>query len=160
MTDTYKRDGYLHVHEAFPPADLEPLRDCIQREVGNYANEMHNMGKINSPYENLPFGQRLAALHRENEIRLRSWNAPVFGPELHALIHHPGIADALEPHLGPNISFKRRLPSTPQNARQRVNSFPSPSGQPVLRQTVTTRPHYHSLDPPSSTSTNKTAVST
>ena len=65
MTDTYKKDGYLHVREAIPPADLEPLRACIQREVGNYANEMLGMGKINGPYENLPFGQRLAALHRE-----------------------------------------------------------------------------------------------
>ena len=124
MTDTYKKNGYLHVREAIPPADLEPLRACIQREVGNYANEMLGMGKINSPYENLPFGQRLAALHRENEIRLRSWNAPVFGPELHALIHHPGIADALDPHLGPNISFNGDYHLRPKMPDSVLTAFP------------------------------------
>ena len=70
MTDTYKRDGYHHVRQAIPPAHLESLRACIQREVGNYANEMLGKGEINSLHENLPFGQRLAALHREYEIRL------------------------------------------------------------------------------------------
>ena len=148
MTDTYKKDGYLHVREAIPPADLEPLRACIQREVGNYANEMLGMGKINSPYENLPFGQRLAALHRENEIRLRSWNAPVFGPELHALIHHPGIADALHPHLGPNISFNGDYHLRPKMPDSVLTAFPLHQDSQYYGKTVTTRPHHYRLDPP------------
>ena len=105
MKDAYQQNGYLLVRQAIPPDDLEPLCACIHRQVGIYATEMFNDGKIKNPFDELPFGQRLAALHSENEIRLRSWNQPAFGPELHALIQHPGILAALEPLLGPNISF-------------------------------------------------------
>ena len=124
MTDAYKQDGYLLVREAIPPADLEPMRACIGRQVGVYAQKMLNEGKIDSLYADLPFGQRLAALHSENELRLRTWDAPVFGPELHALIHHPGIVDALEPHLGPDISFNGDYHLRPKMPASQLTAFP------------------------------------
>ena len=124
MTDTYQRDGYLLVRQAIPAADLEPLSTCIQRQVGIYARQLFDQGKIDSLYETLPFGQRLAAVHRQNEIRLRNWDAPVFGPELHALIHHPGIVDALEPHLGPNISFNGDYHLRPKMPDSELTAFP------------------------------------
>ncbi len=105
MASTYERDGYQLIPQAIPEADLQPLRDCIDRQVGIHAQTLLDEGKIDDLYEDLPFGQRLATLHANNELRLRQWNEPFFGPELHALINHPAIADALEPHLGPNISF-------------------------------------------------------
>ena len=124
MTDNYQRDGFLLVRQAIPPADLEPLRACIHRQVGIYANEMFDNGKIKDPFPNLPFGQRLAALHRENEIRLRSWNQPALGPELHELIQHPGIVDALEPLLGPNISFNGDYHLRPKMPDSELTAFP------------------------------------
>ena len=124
MTDTYKQDGYLHVRQAIPPADLESFRACIQRQVGSYAQDMFEQGKLDRLYQELPFGQRLAALHREHEIRLRNWDAPVFGPELHALIHHPGIVDALDPHLGPNISFNGDYHLRPKMPDSELTAFP------------------------------------
>jgi phytanoyl-CoA hydroxylase len=124
MSDTYKRDGFLLVRQVIPPADLDPLRACIQRQVGNYAQEMFDQGKIDRIHNELPFGKRLAALHRENEIRLRSWDAPVFGPELHALIHHSGIVNALEPHLGPHISFNGDYHLRPKMPDSELTAFP------------------------------------
>lgn len=124
MYDNYPRDGFLLVRQAIPPADLEPLRACIHRQVGIYANEMFSDGKIKDPFPNLPFGQRLAALHRENEIRLRSWNQPALGPELHQLIQHPGIVDALEPLLGPNISFNGDYHLRPKMPDSELTAFP------------------------------------
>ena len=124
MTDTYKRDGYLLVRQAIPPADLEPFRARLQRQVGAYAQEMFDRGKIDRLHEELPFGQRLAALHRANELRLRSWDALGFGPELHALIHHPGIVDALDPHLGPNVSFNGDYHLRPKMPGSELTAFP------------------------------------
>ena len=124
MTGNYQRDGFLLVRQAIPPADLEPLRACIHRQVGIYANEMFSDGKIKDPFDDLPFGQRLAALHRENEIRLRSWNQPALGPELHALIQHPGIVNALEPLLGPNVSFNGDYHLRPKMPDSELTAFP------------------------------------
>ena len=78
MMNTYEKDGYLVVRQAIPPADLEPFRACISRQIGVHAQKLFDEGKIDRLYEDLPFGQRLAALHVNNELRLRSWDAPVF----------------------------------------------------------------------------------
>ena len=79
---------------------------------------------IDDLYEDLPFGHRLAALHADNELRLRSWNQPVLGPELHALIHYSAIADVLEPHLGPNISFNGDYHLRPKMPNSQATAFP------------------------------------
>ena len=86
--NTYERDGYQLIRQAIPPTDLQPFRQCIQTQVGIHAQQLMEVGDIDGLYEDLPFGHRLAALHVDNELRLRSWNQPVLGPELHALIHH------------------------------------------------------------------------
>jgi hypothetical protein len=78
--NTYERDGYQLIRQAIPPTDLRPFRQCIQTQIGIHAQAIDDL------YEDLPFGHRLAALHADNELRLRSWNQPVLGPELHALI--------------------------------------------------------------------------
>ncbi len=124
MKDSYQQNGYLHVPQAIPPTDLDPLRAYIHSQVGKYAADMFSDGKIKNPFDDLPFGQRLAALHRENEIRLRSWNQPALGPELHALIQHPGIVDALEPLLGPNISFNGDYHLRPKMPDSVLTAFP------------------------------------
>jgi len=124
MNDKYTRDGFLLVRQAIPPADLEPFRACIERQVDIYARELFNRGKVDDVRAELPFGQRLAALHGQNEIRLRIWDAPVFGPELHALIHHPGIVDALDPHLGPNFSFNGDYHLRPKMPDSELTAFP------------------------------------
>ena len=122
--DIYQRDGYLIQRQAVPASDLEPLRGCIARQVDVYAREMFALGKVDRVYAELPFGQRLAALHKRNEIRLRSWNGPALGPELHALIHHPGILDALEPLLGPDISFNGDYHLRPKMPDSELTAFP------------------------------------
>ena len=74
-------------------------------------------------YEHLPFGHRLAAPHADNELHLRSWNQPALGPELHVLIHHSAIADALEPHLGPNTSFNGGYHLRPKMSNSQAQPF-------------------------------------
>ncbi len=124
MASTYERDGYQLIPQAIPEADLQPLRDCIDRQVGIHAQTLLDEGKIDDLYEDLPFGQRLAALHANNELRLRQWNEPFFGPELHALINHPAITDALEPYLGPNISFNGGYHLRPKMPGSERTAFP------------------------------------
>lgn len=118
----YEQDGYELIRQAIPPADLEPLRNRIAEQVGVHAVELQDAGNVSDLYEDAPFGQRMAALHAEGDFPLRSWNEPVFGPDLHALIRHSGIADALERNLGPNVSFngdyhlRPKLPSRVETA--------------------------------------------
>ena len=122
--NTYQEMGYQLIRQAIPPSDLEPFRACISKQVGIHARALLEEGKISELYEDLPFGRRLAALHANNELRLRSWDAPVFGPQLHALITHPAIADALEPHLGPNISFNGDYHLRPKMPESEATAFP------------------------------------
>lgn len=124
IMNTYKQNGYLLIRQAMPATDLEPFRDCIRRQVGVHAQQLFEQGKTDTLYQELPFGQRLAALHANTELRLRSWDAPVFGPELHALIHHPSIVNALEPHLGPHISFNGDYHLRPKLPGSQATAFP------------------------------------
>ncbi len=105
MMDSYAHDGYQIVRQAVPQADLEPFRNTLREQVDAYAHKLLDEGKIDSLYQDLPFGQRLAAVHKAKDLKgLGGWQLPPIGPELGALIHHPAIADALEPHLGSNIT--------------------------------------------------------
>ena len=122
--NTYERDGYQLIRQAIPPTDFQSFRQCIQTQVGIHAQQLMEAGNIDELYEDLPFGHRLAALHADNELRLRSWNQPVLGPELHALTHHPGIAGTLEPHLGPNISFNGDYHLRPKMPNSQATAFP------------------------------------
>lgn len=122
--NTYEQQGYQLIRRAIPPEDLAPLCACIEKQVGIHAQLLFDEGKTDALYEDLPFGQRLAALHANHELRLRQWDAPVFGPELHALIHHSGIADALESHLGPNISFNGDYHLRPKMPDSVATAFP------------------------------------
>ena len=105
MTGNYAQDGYQVVRQAISLAELEPFRDTLRDRVGAYARQLFDAGKIASLHEDLPFGRRLAAVHAAKELRgLGGWQLPPIGPELLALIRHPAIVDALEPHLGPHIT--------------------------------------------------------
>ena len=124
MSGVYGRDGCELVRGVIPVGDLEPLRDRISDQVGLHARQLLDEGKVDDLFEGLPFGKRLAALHAKNELPLRQWNEPFFGPELHALINHPGIADALEPHLGRNVSFNGDYHLRPKLPDSERTAFP------------------------------------
>ena len=80
-------------------------------QIGIDAQKLMEAGDIDELYEDLPFGHRLAALHVDNELRLRSWNQPVLGPELHALIHHSAIC-LLYTSPSPRDLSTSRMPSS------------------------------------------------
>ncbi|HRW05046.1 MAG TPA: phytanoyl-CoA dioxygenase family protein [Caldilineaceae bacterium] len=124
MMNSYQQDGYLLVKQAIPLHDLQPFQACIVRQVDAHAQALLAEGKITSLHKDAPFGKRLAALHANNELRMRSWDAPVFGPELHALIQHPAIAAALEPQLGPHISFNGDYHLRPKMPDSELTAFP------------------------------------
>ena len=124
MQTVYDRDGFEVVRGVIPVGDLEPLRDRISDQVGLHAKQLLDEGKVDDLFEDLPFGKRLAALHAKNELPLRQWNEPFFGPELHSLINHPGIAEALEPHLGSNVSFNGDYHLRPKLPDSERTAFP------------------------------------
>ena len=76
MTDNYQRDGFLLVRQAIPPADLEPLRACIHRQVGIYANEMFNDGKSRTPSPTCPSASALPP----STAKTKSASAPGTSP--------------------------------------------------------------------------------
>ena len=119
MASSYVRDGYQLIERAIPQADLQPLRDSISEQVGVHAQTLLDEGKVDRLYEELPFGRRLAALHADFELLKRSWSLPAFDPQLYDLIRHPAIVAALEPLLGPDISFVDYLvrPKMPDSER-------------------------------------------
>ena len=124
MANTYARDGYQLIERAIPQAVLEPFRAHISQQIGIHAQTLLDEGEIDDLYEGLPFGKRLAALHANFELRLRQWNEPAFGPALHALINHPAIAAALEPLLGPDISFNGDYHLRPKMPDSERTAFP------------------------------------
>jgi hypothetical protein len=115
--DQFERDGYvvaeglLNVEE-----DLQPLIDEYQVLLNQLAARFHEAGELSSTYDDLPFGERLAAILRELgggfyqhlDISLPQKNisqgTPMHhGPAVFNLLRTPKLLDAVEEFIGPEI---------------------------------------------------------
>lgn len=123
MESIYERDGYQLIEGAISQADLQPLRNDINEQITLHARELVNQGKATDLYLNLPFGKRLVALHQEAPLTKRSWPTTAFNPSLYPLINHPAIIDAVEAHVGPDITFVDYL-VRPKMPRSESTAFP------------------------------------
>jgi ectoine hydroxylase-related dioxygenase (phytanoyl-CoA dioxygenase family) len=116
-------DGYAIVRGAIPAADLEPFRAAIARAIDGHARELHARGEIVDLHQDAPFERRLALLHVERDPRLRAWNSIAFTPELHALITHPRLLDAVAAILGPEVAFNGDYHLRPKLPRSAASIF-------------------------------------
>lgn len=124
MLRTYENEGYVHVREALPPGDLQPLQALIEKAVDEHARKLYAEGKTGSLHEREPFERRLAALYEGRESGMRAWDDVIFSRELYELICHPGIVRALEPLLGPDITFNGDYHLRPKMPESRLTAFP------------------------------------
>ena len=120
----FDRDGYLVVRDALPERVLAPIRALIDRNVDAHARDLRRKGEIEDLHEEQPFERRLALLYRDHESRMRSWNNFLFSPELYDLVHHGPILDAMEPLLGPEISFNGDYHLRPKLPSSALTAFP------------------------------------
>ena len=130
MTDTslpserFARDGYLVVRGALRDSVLAPIRALIDRNVDAHARELQRTGAIDDVHAEAPFTRRLALLYRDHESRMRSWNTFLFSPELYDLVRCGAILDALEPLLGPEVSFNGDYHLRPKLPDSTYTAFP------------------------------------
>ena len=123
-SERFARDGYLVVRGALRDSVLAPIRALIDRNVDAHARELQRTGAIDDVHAEAPFTRRLALLYRDDESRMRSWNTFLFSPELYDLVRHGAILDALEPLLGPEISFNGDYHLRPKLPDSTYTAFP------------------------------------
>ncbi len=123
IAHTYHERGFVIVRGAIPATDLQPLRGAIARGLDALATELMAKGEADQAHAGLSIEERLPALLRGREFG-RSWDDPVFGPELHALIQHPGIVGALAAILGEHIRFDGSHRLRPKLPHSELTAFP------------------------------------
>ena len=60
-------EGYVIVPDVFDPADLEPIRQAMERMIAEKAQELHADGKLENLHAELDFDRRVAAIHRDSK---------------------------------------------------------------------------------------------
>jgi phytanoyl-CoA hydroxylase len=121
--EEYRTRGYTIVRNAFPPAALDPLRSAIARALDELAASLKAEGKITDLHAEASIEDRLLLLIGDGEFG-RSWDDPVFGPELHGLVSHPAILGQLQGLIGPRIRFDGGHRLRPKLPHSELTAFP------------------------------------
>lgn len=95
--------GYLIVPDVFDPADLEPLRQEMHREIGRKAAALQAAGKLQQLHADLGFDHQLAAIQRDSaengEAIIKHLEGLRGGgfhaPEMFEVIAHPKMQAAV-----------------------------------------------------------------
>ena len=124
MTNQYEEDGYLLIRNVISQKDLKPLINCIEKAVDIFIKKLFLQKEIDQTYENFSFEKRLSMINKQKKISYRTWDNPIFGPELFKLIHHKSIIKVLEPYLGPNFSFNGDYHLRPKMPDSKYTAFP------------------------------------
>jgi hypothetical protein len=113
----FHEHGYLVVEDLFDPeADLDPVIEEYHGVLDRLAEELYAKGEISSTYADLPFGPRLIEICKESgkvhaqyfDFSLPQGNVkedtPFWaGPAVFRTLTHPGLLDAVESIIGPEI---------------------------------------------------------
>jgi len=124
VSATYQKDGYILAPGVLSFRDIEPLRLIIDRQVDRFALKLRDEGKVKNLFEFDSFDNRLAFLLEGQGTQMRSWDEIIFSPQLHRLITHPKLLDALEPLLGPDITFQGDYHLRPKMPDSHLTAFP------------------------------------
>ena len=107
----FNEDGYLIIDNVFDPADLEPIRQDLEREIDRKLAQMLDDGKLSQTYPEASFEQRVTRIYhdsRENgeEVLRHLEGARGGGYQgrcLFDLITHPKLLDVVSDLIGPEI---------------------------------------------------------
>lgn len=122
-------EGYVIVPDVFDPADLEPLREEMEREIDRKARALQAEGKLTNLHADLDFEHRLTEIRRDSqengEAIMRHLEGHRGGgfhaPEMFDVISHPQLLAAAGDLLGSEeivaSSVYRLRPKLPQIGR-------------------------------------------
>ncbi len=104
----FQEEGYLIVPDVFDPADLEPLRRELEKEIDRKARELQAAGRLANLHAELDFDRRLAAIYRDSkengEAIMRHLEGLRGGgfhaPEMFEIIAHPRLLKKVGGLLG------------------------------------------------------------
>lgn len=113
----FNHEGYVVIKGLFSPArDLEPIRQEYAGVLERLADQLFRQGLVSSRYEELDFSERLIrlsqecgrVLHQHFDFTLPTRNiksdTPIWtGPAVFNVLRHPGLLDAVESLIGPEI---------------------------------------------------------
>lgn len=113
----FQSEGYVVVKGLFNAArDLEPVRLEYEGVLDRLATELEAKGTAASRYADLPFSERLIRLCQDSKRVLQQHfdfslptqnikaDTPMWvGPAVFNLLHNPGLLDAVESLIGPEI---------------------------------------------------------
>ena len=117
QVERFTDEGYLLFDDLLDPEeDLAPIIEEYESVLDGIAHELYERGETTSPYEGLPFGERLARITGETGKSLVRFFSPYLpprsterdtpfwaGPAVFNAIRNDKIMDALEPLIGGEI---------------------------------------------------------
>ena len=108
QVDFFHEQGYLILPDVFDPADLEPLRQELHREINRKARELQAAGRLADLHADLGFDQQLTAIQRDSKEcgeaiikHLEGLRGGGFhAPEMFEVISHPKLLAKVGSLLG------------------------------------------------------------
>jgi hypothetical protein len=68
----FQKEGYLIVPDVFDPADLEPVRQELHREINRKARELKAEGILSDLHEDMDLDHQISAIYQDsNEAGLK-----------------------------------------------------------------------------------------
>ncbi len=113
----FQNEGYVVVEQMLDPErDLKPIIEEYAGVLDRFAGDLYAADKIASPYADLPFSERLTTIYAESgkvDAQYFDFSLPQrgvthdtpfwAGPAVFAVLRHPGLLDAIESLIGPEI---------------------------------------------------------
>ena len=116
ILDEFDERGYVVVKGLLDPeTDLKPLVDEYADLLDSLAERWCTEGKLSSTYAELPFGERVTQILKEEQPIFQHFDislppgltkeTPIHtGPAVFDLLRHPRVMDAVECFIGPEIT--------------------------------------------------------
>ena len=124
--DIFTKNGYLVVHDALNPEDLEPLISLITEVVDRRTHEFYNEKTISNVHEDMSFERRwytvLQECGRENEVF--GWHTLVYSEALFKLITNRKVLDIIEKLIGDEIQFNGDFWVRPKLPNEKLTTLP------------------------------------
>jgi phytanoyl-CoA hydroxylase len=100
----FHRDGYL-VAPIFRAADLAPVQRELEAAIDRRARALHAEGGLAELHPTADFSTRYGLLNVQTEAIQHGFDVnQLRGTAMFGLMHHPGLLDALEALIGPEVS--------------------------------------------------------
>lgn len=119
----FARDGFLVLRNRIPHPHLQGVRDAITARVAAIRAELAKEG-LCTPGPRAPFARNLCFAGHHVHRYGRSWTETLATPAVHDLHRSPGLIEALQTLLGPDIQGHRQFNLRPKLPGQDLGEEP------------------------------------